>query len=197
MESKRRKDVRKMTELVTSVETSCAIKGMESVDESPAPLYPEHETEGVWDAYSTVKDWRTIYNVIHDVVMALGGNAKFNFEAHQLNCLMRLVGGGGDGDEESHSSEVSFAVFVYRSRLHKGVHAVRVRRTSGSVETFRKVFTNVILCQCAGVITGLPKSSSKHSTEDDIDMASDEETDDYDEMLEAEGMGFDVVEAAA
>ena len=82
MESKRRKDARKIQDLQTSIGAPVkrSLEGLENDDDDKnveAPLFPQYEIESVLDTYTTIS-WKVVLTTIDAVVSQTGGRCTYN-----------------------------------------------------------------------------------------------------------------------
>jgi serine/threonine protein kinase len=202
MESKRRKDAKKLSDLQDSNHnrgTQIPVEGLAD-HEAEIPLYPEGEMEGIYDTHTTAK-WKDIYNAVNTVVCEIAGHTVYDFSEDFLLCSVKLQGPHPSGE-----SLVRFQVQVFRSRefadgpayedsdreedtnvQNEKIYVVRFRRLEGDVLDWRKILHQVIYKKCSGVLTGLPKWARDGL--DKVDSANVED-DNYENFLSAEGAGF-------
>ena len=72
MESKRRKDARKVKDLQTSIGPAPTKRDIDFGKLQDAPLFPEDQIESITDTYTTCS-WKQVYGQIDAVVGELGG----------------------------------------------------------------------------------------------------------------------------
>jgi serine/threonine protein kinase len=202
MESKRRKDARKLKDLQNSITKTRDIPGME---EAPitVDVFPSHEVEGIYDTHTTA-EWKDVYNTIYDVVGGISGVADFDFDRKVLTCSVKL-----QNQNLQQFSLVKFEVQCYQSREFikepdsdeesdkdakpEIVYVVRFRRLEGSVLDWKKVLQQVLYQKCASVLTGLPKWARQQMNKAQVEVVDDDE-DDYDKILAKDQdltMGFE------
>ena len=76
MESKRRKDARKVQDLQTSIGAPVK-RDLPGMDNREAPLFPSNEIESVLDTYTTIS-WKTVFTTIDSVVSQTGGSCTYH-----------------------------------------------------------------------------------------------------------------------
>jgi serine/threonine protein kinase len=192
MESKRRKDARKLKDLQNSITKTRDIPGMGEA-QITVDVFPAHEVEGIYDTHTTA-EWKEVYNTIYDVVGGISGVADFDFDRKVLTCSVKL-----QNQNLQQFSLVKFEVQCYQSREFikepdsdeesdkdakpEIVYVVRFRRLEGSVLDWKKVLQQVLYQKCASVLTGLPKWARQQMNKAQVNVSVDDDEDDYDKIL--------------
>ena len=78
MESKRRKDARKVKDLQTSIGAPMQ-RDLPGLDNEEVALFPDDQIESVLDTYTTIS-WKKVYQLIDAVVSQDGGLCTYDKE---------------------------------------------------------------------------------------------------------------------
>jgi len=165
MESKRRKDARKVKDLQTSIGPP-PTRDIDFGDVQEAPMFPEDQIESVMDTYTTC-DWKQVYSQIDAVVGQAGGICTWDKDECKITCVVKVANADLQG-----GSHVKFEVQCYRSREYSNeligtldeekeeeVYIVRMKRFEGTSINFNRIKRVIIFERCASVLTGLPSNA--------------------------------------
>jgi hypothetical protein len=179
MESKRRKDARKVKDLQTSIGPDPTKKAIDFGNVTEPPLFPEDQIESVLDTYTTVP-WKDVYSHIEHVIGSDGGLCTWEPEDVKLTCTMKLA----NDPTLAQGSVVKFEINCYRSRDYANinenttdyynnnnnnnnntdekeeeiVYVIRMRRLEGTAINFSRIKRVLFFERCGSVLTGLPQS---------------------------------------
>jgi len=219
METKRRKDARKVEDLQQSVKINrdlpcpiCTAKDIKC-DCFKIGLFPPNQVESIIDTHTTA-DWKDIVNTI---TQAVGKDGQVILDPKQCKLICALKTARSEFSQEIQF--IKFEVQIYKSReyqkpiqnVHNNdnydsldnnvnddekqrsddiVYVVRMHRLEGDLIEYRKV-RKFIFDSCAEVLTGLPEWALELQEQKLAQVATEEEEnyDEYDDVLKE---SFDV-----
>jgi len=202
MESKRRKDARKIDDLQHSIKVNrnlpcpvCSTQGL-NCQCFEINLFPEHEVESVVDTHTT-SNWQDIVNTITEAI-GKDGHVSIHPKECKLVCTVKTVTDFQD------TQLIKVEIQIYKSREYQKsllsdninnenndetVYVVRLRRVEGDLIEYRKV-KKYIFNRCAEVLTGLPdwalQLQEQKLARNDQSRKYDNNYDDYDDVLQNE-----------
>jgi len=211
MESKRRKDARKVDDLQHSIKINrnlpCPVCFAQDFNCQcfSVKLFPENDIESIVDTHTTA-NWQDIVNTI-TAAIGKDGHISIDPQECKLICTLKIL-------NDFHDAQlVKVEIQIYKSREYQKsfvsasidadsandeiVYVVRMRRIEGNLIEYRKV-KKYIFDTCAAALTGLPQwalqlQEQKLSRVDQI-FDNINNNDDYDDILKNDNNTFDNID---
>jgi len=195
MESKRRKDAKKISDLHHSITKKRNIPGFgyHNEDEIIAsiPNFPENEIEGIYDVYTTA-NYKDIFNYIYDTIGECNGDSTMNISNMILTSTLKV-----DNTTNNFKNIIRFETQIFLSNIFKNcnefnnekIYVIRFKRIEGNVLNYKNILHNLIYKNCSTVLTGLPKWARnylKNEENKNKNNNNNDEEDEYDKLLNEE-----------
>jgi len=197
METKRRKDSRKIKDLQQSIKVNRSFCPVCSKEETcrcfTVELFPENEIENIVDTHTTAD----VKDIINTVIAAVGKDGHVVLEPKEckLVCASKIA-----TDINQDAQLIKFELQIYQSREYRKseeekanndtVYVVRLRRLEGDLIQYRKI-KKYLFDKCTEVLTGLPEWALKLQ-EQKLEFNTEEENgDDYEVLLKDDLNNFE------